>query len=182
MQGEKGLRVKDFHQDQNTITSLSTKGCNPRPPMKLSEELTARLKTYIQSRQLGNNDLLFPSLSKSYGESFRRFRNRLARKLNDPSVKTIRLYDLRHAYVTNKLRRLQNAEFVRQIVGHKRLDTTQKYFHLLANTNGEWIVEGTTDKERAKQLPISRLHLPINNTRWNNAIQESNIILSFNIC
>ena len=24
--------------------------------------------------------------------------------------------------------------------------------HLLANTNGEWIVEGTTDKERAKEL------------------------------
>ena len=108
VQGEKGLRVKDIHPDQNTITSLSTKGCNPRPPMKISEELTARLKTYIQSRQLGNDDLLFPSLSKSYGESFRRFRNRLAKKLNDPSVKTIRLYDLRHAYVTNKLRRMLN--------------------------------------------------------------------------
>jgi hypothetical protein len=24
--------------------------------------------------------------------------------------------------------------------------------HLLAQNNGEWIVEGTTDKERAKQL------------------------------
>jgi hypothetical protein len=155
VQGEKGLRVKDIHSDQNTITSLSTKGCNPRPPMKISEELTARLKTHIQIRQLGNDDMLFPSLSKSYGESFRRYRNRLARKLNDPSIKTIRLYDLRHAYVTNKLRKIQNAEFVRQIVGHKRLDTTQKYFHLLANINGEWIVEGTTDKERAKQLLAS---------------------------
>ena len=37
-------------------------------------------------------------------------------------------------------------------MGHKRLDTTQKYMHLLAETNGEWIVKGTTDKERAKQL------------------------------
>ena len=48
--------------------------------------------------------------------------------------------------------RCQNAETVRQIVGHKKLDATKKYMHLLANTNGEWIVEGTTDKERAKQL------------------------------
>ena len=29
---------------------------------------------------------------------------------------------------------------------------TQKYMHLLAGTNGEWIVEGTTDKNRAMQL------------------------------
>lgn len=32
------------------------------------------------------------------------------------------------------------------------IQSTQKYMHPLANTNGEWIVEGTTDEERAKQL------------------------------
>jgi hypothetical protein len=37
-------------------------------------------------------------------------------------------------------------------MGHKQLNTTQKYMHLLAGTDGEWIVEGTNDKERAKQL------------------------------
>jgi hypothetical protein len=52
----------------------------------------------------------------------------------------------------NNLKRLQNAEFVRQIVGHKRLNTTQRYMHLLANTSGDWIIEGTAEKERAKQL------------------------------
>ena len=50
------------------------------------------------------------------------------------------------------MRRIQNAEIVRQMVGHKRLNTTQKSIHLLAGTSGEWIVEGTTEKERAKQL------------------------------
>jgi hypothetical protein len=42
--------------------------------------------------------------------------------------------------------RIQNAGIVRQIIGHKNLNTTQKYMHLLAGTGGEWIVEGTTDK------------------------------------
>jgi hypothetical protein len=77
---------------------------------------------------------------------------KLAKKLSDPSIKSIRLYDLRHAYITKQLRRTQNAETVRIIVGHKKLNTTQKYLHLLGGNSGEWIVEGTTDKNRAMQL------------------------------
>jgi hypothetical protein len=37
-------------------------------------------------------------------------------------------------------------------MGHKQLNTTQKYLHLLNFDNGEWIVEGTTDKQRAREL------------------------------
>jgi site-specific recombinase XerD len=150
--GEKGLRVKDIHSDQKTITALSTKGCNARPPLKITDELCARLQTYIYANHLKSEDLLFNMSSKKYGESYRCMRNRLAAKMQDVTVKTIRLYDLRHYYVTKQLHRCQNAETVRQIVGHKNLNTTQKYMHLLAGTSGEWIVEGTTDKERAKQL------------------------------
>jgi len=37
-------------------------------------------------------------------------------------------------------------------MGHKQLNTTQKYMRLLNINNGEWIVEGTTDKKRAEEL------------------------------
>jgi len=152
VQGYKGLKVKDIHTEQRTITALSTKGCNARPPMQISEELNTKLKTYITKKNLKAEDYLFSGDAARYGEHFRRFRNKLSEKLKDPSIKGIRLYDLRHYYVTKLLRKIQNAEFVRQIVGHKRLNTTQRYMHLLANTNGEWIVEGTKGTERAKQL------------------------------
>jgi integrase len=152
VQGYKGLRVKDIHFDQKTITALSTKGCNARPPMQITEELVARIKTYITRHNLQTEDYLFRGDARRYGEHYRRMRNRLAEKLKDPTIKAIRLYDLRHYYITKQLRKIQNAEFVRQIVGHKNLNTTQKYFHLLAGTSGEWIVEGTKDTERAKHL------------------------------
>ena len=45
--GEKGLHVNDIHPDQKTITARSTKGCYARPPLKISEKLSARLNTYI---------------------------------------------------------------------------------------------------------------------------------------
>ena len=150
--GEKGLRVGNIHSDQSTVTARITKGCNPRPPLPITKELATRLQTYIADHNLKLNDLLFSGKPKTYGEEFRRFRNRLAEKLKDQTIRTIRLYDLRHAYATKQLRRTQNCEIVRQLMGHKKLDTTQKYLHLLAGNSGEWLVEGTTDKNRAKEL------------------------------
>ena len=49
--------------------------------------------------------------------------------------------------------RCPNAETVRQAAGHKNLNTTQKYMApARKHKRRMWIVEGTTDKERAKQL------------------------------
>lgn len=141
-----------LHPDQKTITALSTKRCNARPPMPISPELTARLQTYITKNNIQPDELLFKGDERRYGEHFRRFRNKLANKLNDPTIKTIRLYDLRHAYATKQLRRTQNAETVRIMMGHKKLDTTQKYLHLLGLNNGEWECQGATTKEEAKKL------------------------------
>lgn len=120
--------------------------------MPITKELTARLQEYIAKHNLRLDDIIFTQTARDYGNVYRKFRNNLAKKLQDPTIRTIRLYDLRHAYATKQLRRTQNAETVRILMGHKKLDTTQKYLHLLGFTSGEWIVEGTTDKDRAKQL------------------------------
>jgi integrase len=152
IQGEQGIEAKDIHPDPNTVTARIHKGCNARPPLTITPELTARLQAYIQRKNLKPTDRLFTGQSKLYGQAFRRFRNNLAKKLNDPTIHNIRLYDLRHFYCTKQLRRTQNTEIVRQIMGHKHLNTTQKCLHLLGYGNAEWIVEGTDDKKRAEQL------------------------------
>ena len=152
IQGEKGLQAKNIHSDQNTITARITKGCNPRPPLPIKPELTTRIQTYIADHKLEPDDLLFRGNAHNYGTQYRVFRNKLAEKLKDPTIRSIRLYDLRHAYATKQLRRTQNAEAVRILMGHKKLDTTQKYLHLLGIESGEWLVEGTTDPKRAKEL------------------------------
>ncbi len=152
IQGEKGLQANNVHPDTQTITARITKKCNPRPPLPITEQLNTRLQDYIRKRNLKPNDILFAGNEKRFGETYRRFRNRLAEKLNDPAIRTIRLYDLRHYYATKQLRRTQNTETVRILMGHKQLNTTQKYLHLLMGTSDEWIVEGTSDKKRAKEL------------------------------
>ena len=147
-----GLTASDLHPDTQTLTARSHKKCNARPAMKITPELVIRIQQHINNKQLKPKDLLFTGDERRYGEHFRRFRNKLAERLKDQSIRTIRLYDLRHAYCTRQLRKTQNCEIVRQIMGHKKLDTTQKYLHLIGYQLGDWIVEGTSDKERAKQL------------------------------
>jgi integrase len=152
IQGEKGLQVKNINLEQHLITARITKGCNPRPPMKINEPLTAKLNTYITRNKLKPDDNLFTGDTERYSTHFIRFKNRLSERLKDPSIKTIRLYDIRHAYATRNLQKTQNTETVRIIMGHKCLNTTQRYLHLLNLENGEWTVEGTTDKKRAEEL------------------------------
>jgi integrase len=152
IQGEFGLEAKDIHPDQRTVTARIHKGCNPRPPLSITPELATRLQDYITKKNLKSTDRLFDGTNKRYGEAYRRFRNNLAKKLNDATIHNIRLYDLRHCYCTKQLKRTQNTEIVRQLMGHKQLNTTQKYLHLMGYGNADWIVEGTNDKERAKQL------------------------------
>jgi integrase len=150
--GNKGLKPTNLHPDQDTITATSTKGCNARPPMKITPELMTRLQTHILTKKVKPNESIFKTTPDGFSQHFIRYKTRLATRLNEPSIQSIRLYDLRHAYITRQLRKTQNVEIVRQIVGHKLLNTTQKYLHLLITNTGEWITEQTNDKERAKQL------------------------------
>jgi hypothetical protein len=103
--GKKGLKVRDIHTNQHTVTATSAKGCNAKPALKISEELTARIKTLITQRNLTTNNLIFTGHERRYGDHYRRARNKLANKLQMPELKTIRLYDLRHYYVTKQLRK-----------------------------------------------------------------------------
>jgi hypothetical protein len=43
IQGENGLKAKDHHKDQQTITATSAKKCNARPSTEITEELNTRI-------------------------------------------------------------------------------------------------------------------------------------------
>ncbi|MGD0405673.1 MAG: hypothetical protein ABSB10_03375 [Candidatus Bathyarchaeia archaeon] len=85
VQGYKGLRVKDIHFDQKTITALSTKGCNARPPMQITEELVARIKTYITKHNLQTEDYLFKGGCKKIRRTLPQNAKQISRKTQRPN-------------------------------------------------------------------------------------------------
>jgi integrase len=146
------LRVKDLDLDHKTVNPTTAKKGNART-VPMSPNLTAKLQEHIAENNLSPNDLLFKGTdSDLYGKQYRNMRNHLADKLKDPTLKTIRLYDLRHYFCTKKLNDIGNPYTVMVLMGHTTLETTQRYMHLLNFNDDEWNCVGATTAKEAMKL------------------------------
>ena len=94
------LKVKNIDIDHKTVNPTTAKGGNPRT-IPISANLIAKIQERILIYKLNPEDKLFgETKANQYGNKYRERRNALAKKLNDPSIHTIRLYDFRHYFCT----------------------------------------------------------------------------------
>jgi hypothetical protein len=100
-----GIKTIEFHSltlrsidlERGVITVKSAKGGNPRMVMMKPATL-AMLKEYVGSHNFALDDRLFPD-SYCMRHAFQRCRNDVAVKLHQqPELRKIRLYDLRHFF------------------------------------------------------------------------------------
>ena len=145
------LKIKDIDLQNRTIYPSSAKGGSARV-FKISNRLTDMLRVYISKRKLGLNDKLFKGTSNDYGKLFRAYRNRLADKLQDPSIKQITLYSLRHYYATMLYAKTKDILYVMKQLGHKKLETTLIYTQLVNFPNDEYYSAIATTIDEARKL------------------------------
>jgi len=124
------LKVKDVDLEQRTIYPTTAKHGAPRR-LKISNSLQATLQNHINTNSLNPNDKLFNGNADFYGQHYRMMRNRLAKKLNKPELKTIRLYDFRHYFASTLYAKTRDILLVKQQMGHKKIETTLIYTQLL---------------------------------------------------
>jgi integrase len=79
-------------------------------------------------------------------------RNSLAKKLNDPSLRTIRLYDFRHYYATTLYAKTKDILYVMREMGHKQIRTTMIYTQLLNLNEDEWTCKTANNIQDATAL------------------------------
>jgi integrase len=145
------LKVKDIDLDQKIIYPTTAKHGSGRR-LKISNNLQATLQNYINMNKLDLNDKLFKDTAENYGKHYRLMRNSLAKKLNDPSFKTIRLYDFRHYYATMLYAKTRDILFVKQCMGHKEIETTLIYTQLLNLNEDEWTCQTANNIKDATTL------------------------------
>jgi integrase len=145
------LKTKDIDLDKRTIHPTTAKNGAPRQ-LKISNSLKARLENYINTNKLGQNDKTFQGNAELYGKYYRQMRNSLADKLHDQTLKTIRLYDFRHYFATMLYNKTRDILYVKQQMGHRRLETTLIYTQLLNLNDDEWTCKIATNTKQASEL------------------------------
>jgi integrase len=122
----------DIDAEQGIINVQGCKGHNSRST-KLKPKTADMLRTYLELYK-GENP--FPS-SRRFGEIWRRVRNRLADKLNQSQLKALPLRNLRHYYATRLYDKTKDILLVKQMLGHKKIETTMFYTQLITFTEDE---------------------------------------------
>jgi len=140
--------LNDMDLDKGTIVVRGFKGHSSRV-FKLKSDTLAMLKEYVAKYC---NSKPFPD-TLWIGKVWRRIRNRIAEKLKDPNIKSIRLNDLRHYYATMLYYRTKDILLVKQQLGHKKIETTLIYTQLVNfNENEEFYSATAKTIEEAKKL------------------------------
>jgi len=148
------LKVKDIDLEQHLIYPTTAKRGASRI-LKISDNLASLLQTHITRYSLQQNDNVFKGSEEHYGDAYRKVRDRLAKKLEKPSIKTIRLYDLRHYFATMLYHKTKDILLVKRKLGHKGINNTLIYIDLeatLFNTNEEYTCKATDNKDEAMKL------------------------------
>jgi integrase len=146
-----GLKVKDIDLEKRLLYPTTAKNGKAKIG-KISTKLTEILTKYIHKHKLNPNDKLFNGTPDAYGDSYREMRNHLADKLHDPTIKTIRLYDLRHYYATMEYAKTRDILHVMQQMGHKQIKTTLIYTQLLNLNDDEWTCKTAKNLNEATSL------------------------------
>jgi integrase len=124
------LKVADINLQNGTVNITGAKHTIGRNG-KLKTNTLEMLKQYINKKHLNQDNRIFPTESENISESYRRLRNALAKKLQDPTIQQIRLYDFRHFKATMEYHKTKDLLHVKQLLGHKDLRTTLRYTQLI---------------------------------------------------
>jgi integrase len=123
------LKAKDIDPDHKTIAVATAKHGLPRT-IPIDQPLADTLRAEIQKRRLQPNDYLFSPVAKYYCKSFIAMRTRLAKQMNDPTIKQIKLYHFRHYYGTMIQLKYRDVPTTAHLLGHRDWKNTQVYVNL----------------------------------------------------
>jgi len=121
------VKLRDIDLERGTLSVQGFKGHTSRI-FKLKASTLDMLRVYLERYR--ENERLFPS-SEAMQKAWTRVRDILTEKLKDPSIKAVNLYSLRHAYACKLYHQTRNILLVKEMLGHKKLETVMVYVRLL---------------------------------------------------
>lgn len=140
------LEWTDFNFENRTVSITPEKGSDPRV-LGTSSELIAMLKALPKT-----SPKAFPGSLRHFRRSFRRQRKRIAHKLQNPRVNRITFHTLRHWKATMEYHRTKDVLHVKQLLGHKSINSTLMYTQLVDLREDEFHVKVARNVKEASEL------------------------------
>lgn len=144
------LTLRDIDLEHGIIYPETAKNGSARS-LELKPSTLAMLKKYVSEKDLKMNERMFPT-TKVMSHVWCRVRNRTAGKLHLPELKKYRLYDLRHYFATMLYHRTKLILLVKAKLGHKDINNTLIYTHLVNFSEDEYTTATATTVEEACKL------------------------------
>lgn len=120
------IRVEQAKHNTNRYTILSQKAL---------EVLREYFKQEFANVDYSPDDWLFPGRNKEEHYHVKSIKNTLIRLRNKLGLDSrISAHTLRHCFATHALEDGVDPVFIQQLLGHKRLSTTQRYLHVTAKS------------------------------------------------
>ena len=148
------LKWIDINTVNNTIAINSPEKGSRARTIKVSAKTIAMLNALPKTSQYvfsprGSQD---PAKTQSLQSPFARSRKRLARTLQNPRLKQIHFHTFRHWFATMLYAKTRDPLYVKQQLGHKRLENTELYMHLIDFAPEEYIVKRPRTSKEEDEL------------------------------
>ncbi|MEM3465031.1 MAG: tyrosine-type recombinase/integrase [Candidatus Jordarchaeales archaeon] len=156
---ETGLRVgealrlkwSDVDLERRVIIfNESEKNGNPRI-FRISDRLITMLNMLPKK-----NERVFPTCYNSIEHTFKKSREKLAKKLNNPRLLNITFHSFRHWKATMEYHKTKDILHVRELLGHKNIEDTMLYIQvektLFGEENSEFTVKVAKDPKEIQSL------------------------------
>jgi integrase len=143
------LKVKDIDLETGEVYPITAKHGAERV-LRVKSSTLAMIKKYITENSLGPTDSIWNA--RRVEENWSRLKVCVARKLGEPQLAQIRLYDLRHFAVSMTYYKTKDIIFTMRFLGHKNIKNTLRYVHLINFDKEDYLCKAATTVDEARTL------------------------------
>ena len=144
------LTPQDFDLNQQIATlNKSAKNSLPRQ-IKMSNKLTVMIKQLVLDTP--KDERIWKAKPRNIEVNYIRIRNKASEKFGDSDITKITLKTFRHFKATLEYHRTKDILYLQKILGHKNIQSTLIYTHLVEWEDDNWIVKVAETLEEEVQL------------------------------
>ena len=132
------MSLRDIDFRRGLVTVRTAKGGRGRT-IQLTIKDMLRLEIYLADKD-DLDEKPFPN-ARAISDNYAKIRKRLAAKTGDISILKVRLYDFRHFFGSILYHKTKDILYVKQQLGHKRIENTLIYTHLVKLRDSGYIVK-----------------------------------------